>query len=210
MVVFNSHVDYLAKISNKVKKMADGRKGMLVSVAIISIILGAGLGYGLTIVLHPWPTQDNSGKVLQTKYLALTSETYKNDDDLVKTGMKDTHQAITTKGQSYIIVYFSCTLGYNLDALFVGGIEFNISLEVDGIEVAHSRAAWYAASAIGNQQEGTEEVTLKWVSDTLTASTHVANVTWVSKWDAPGLNEIWSSTVAMNMTRTLTMQEISM
>ncbi|HME53759.1 MAG TPA: hypothetical protein VKM55_16140 [Candidatus Lokiarchaeia archaeon] len=180
--------------------MAEG--GKLAGAIIVSIIIGAGLGYGLTWLLQP------SGSILQTKYLQLTSQNFKSDDDLTKTGMTGTHLNITTKGQSYLIVDFSCTLGYHLDQLFTGVIRFNISLEVDGTEVARSKASWYAASAIGNAQEGTEQVTLNWVSKTLPAGTYTANMTWTSLYDAPGVNQIYASTPNMNTSRTLMIQEI--
>ena len=180
--------------------MAEG--GKIAGAVIISIIIGAGIGYGLTWVFQP------SGSILQTKYLQLTNQAYKNDDDLTKTGMIDTHLAITTKGQSYITVGFSCTLGYHLDALFVDVIRFNISLEVDGVEVARSKASWYAASAIGNAQEGSEQVTLNWVSKTIPAGTHTVNMTWVSLFNAAGVNQIYASTPNMNASRMLMIQEI--
>jgi hypothetical protein len=184
-----------------VNDMAD-RKGSLAGIAILSILVGAGLGFGLTWLLPP------SGTVLQTKDVAMNSQTYKSDNDMTKTAVLGMQLNITTRGFSYITAEFFGSLGYHLDSTFVNVVRFNITLEVDGVAVVQSKASWYHQAATGNAEEGSLGVTLRWVSGTLLAGTHTVQVTWVSLYDPAGTNQIYFATPNHNATRSITVQEI--
>lgn len=178
-------------------------KGSLAGIAILSILVGAAVGFGLTWLVQP------SGSVLQTRYLAVSSTAGKSDDDLTKTVIPDTQLNITTKGFSYITVEFAGSLGYHLDSTFSSACRYNITLEVDGTAVSVFKATWYHTTASGSQEEGSLGVSIPWVSGTLAAGTHVVQVTWVSTIDALGGNQIYFATSPNRVTvRSITIQEI--
>ncbi|MBN2152766.1 MAG: hypothetical protein JW839_15045 [Candidatus Lokiarchaeota archaeon] len=181
--------------------MAD-RKGSLAGVAILSILVGAGLGFGLTWLLPP------SGGVLHTHFLSLRTLAYKNDDQVTKTLVPGTQLNITTSGFSYITVEFTGSLGYHLDATFVNTLRYNITLEVDGAVVAEHKASWHHSPASGVMEEGSLDVSMAWVSGTLAAGAHTVRVMWVSDGAVTGANQIYFSTTHHNATRSLTIQEI--
>jgi hypothetical protein len=177
-------------------------KGSLAGIAILSILVGAGLGFGLTWLVQP------SGGVLQTQYLSVKSLAAKSDNDLTNTLVPGMQLDVTTKGFSYITVEFSGSLGYHLDGTFVSVARFNITLEVDGVPVAESKAEWYHQAATGQMEEGSLGVTMAWVSGSLPAAPHSVRVTWISLTDATGLNQVYFSTTNHNTTRSITIQEI--
>ncbi|NMC07977.1 MAG: hypothetical protein GYA24_22415 [Candidatus Lokiarchaeota archaeon] len=177
-------------------------RGSLAGIAIISIIIGAGLGFGLTWLVQP------SGSVLKTQYLSVRSLAAKNDNDLTKTVVPGTAMNISTGGLSYLVIDFSGSLGYHLDASFTSVTRFNITLEVDNIVVATHIASWYHGSASGTMEEGSIGVSMRWVSGTMAAGVHDVKLKWVSTIDATGANQIYFSTPTRNTTRTITVQEI--
>lgn len=177
-----------------------GTRGSLAGIALLSIVIGAGLGFGLTWLVQP------SGTVLQTKYLSTQSIGWKNDNDLTNTVVPNTQLNITTSGSSYLAIRFDGSLGYHLDSTFTTTTRFNITLEVNDTVVGMYKASWWrSAASIG--EEGSVGVSMTWVSDTLPAATYIVSVKWASTYDAPGDNQIYFSTANRNTTRTIMVQE---
>lgn len=173
---------------------------------VLSIVLGAALGYGLTWVLPP--PDRGSGSIVQTRFLSLNSNAQISDTNLVKQTVPETFLSITTTGNSYVVMEFSAHAWVYLEPGFINYLLIDICLELDGHAVANATINRFESIALSSYKETSEHFHLRFVTGTLPAGTHVANVTWVSRNNANGNNIISFSSMGINMTRTLMLQEI--
>jgi len=176
---------------------------------VLCTVLGAALGYSLTWVIPPPDrTPSTPMSIVQTRFLSVSSLAMKSDADLTKTGVPDTNLSITTGGNSYLVAEFSGHVWIFLDVGFQNQMDFNITMAIDGTDVAWTLIDRFYMSAISNAEQTSEAIHFSFISGILPAGTHVANITWASRFSCAGSDSISMSTAGMNMTRSIMLQEI--
>ncbi|MHA2232935.1 MAG: hypothetical protein ACXAB4_10620 [Candidatus Hodarchaeales archaeon] len=188
-------------------------KGSFIAGLLVGIVIAGAIGFVAiqTSESNDDHDSDRAGRILQTKYEEFRSQAFLPDSETGSWALiPDTELEITTKGDSFLSLTFSAVMILHLDSSFSGACRFNISLEVAGITNKQTRVSYYHGIPGPSQiVEFSERVDIHYETDTLAIGTYSLAAYWISAFDAPGSNQLISSTASFNFTRTLSVWEIS-
>ncbi|NMC05318.1 MAG: hypothetical protein GYA24_08910 [Candidatus Lokiarchaeota archaeon] len=179
----------------------DERNKRLAGVLVASVLLGAGLGYGLGWLFPP--RQSTTGMVVQSLSQVTSSQATKLDDEVTSTLVPGMSIDAHTVGNEYLVVEFSAMGILYLDSTFSGVLRFNVSLNLANVSRCNVQVYRFSSSMIGHIDESPFSLHMRWISPVLPGGTHAINVTWASFFNQPGLNSLTLSSSGVNMTRTL-------
>ncbi|MHA2238003.1 MAG: hypothetical protein ACXAB2_06505 [Candidatus Hodarchaeales archaeon] len=155
---------------------------------------------------------ENSGLVIQQKYLELSSMAQVVDQETSYKQVPGTELNMTVLNQSRILAQFTSpyVLGIS-NSLVSDRIGFIISLIItDGSgynESRVARVAYYDSIGTSSQQELSSTLFINFLTDPLSEGTYQVFLTFKSIEDKPGTSYLLFSTPLANFTRTLLVQE---
>ncbi|MFQ5979985.1 MAG: hypothetical protein ACE5OZ_17780 [Candidatus Heimdallarchaeota archaeon] len=188
-------------------------KGSFLAGVLVGIVITGAIGFLAiqTSESNDDHDSDKAGRILQTKYEEFRSQAFLPDSETSSWSLiPNTEMEIITKGDSFLSLTFSAVMILHLDSSFSGACRFNISLEIAGITNKQTRVSYYhGVPGPGQIVEFSESVDIHYETDVLANGTYSLAAYWISAFDAPGSNQLISTTANFNFTRSLAVWEIS-
>ena len=180
---------------------------VLITVLVISPVV-----YFVLPLLYPGMKEEitDENLLLQSIYMEFDTQAILYDANLTSLLIPDTETIITTQGNSSLIVMFDCFSLVQLSDIFTGSVSFFINLVVEGVGNLTSMIYFLdLAPATGDYRFFSEDITIIFTTQTLSAGNYTVGVYWYSGIDVAGDNALWLNIdTYVDYPRSLWIQEI--
>ena len=175
----------------------------------VALAIMAPVTYFVLPLLYPG-MNDESG-VIQSVYEEFDDTAFIVDAVNTFELINQTELTVTTKGGSFLTILFAMQTVLGIDPAATGALQFEIAVVVETVGNNTIKVAHFNSAPYGTYREIPADVTINYVTETLTAGNYTVSVYWKATYDIGGVNYmIGNNPPNYDYSRTLWIQEMVM
>ncbi len=192
----------LSQKNIKTKRCYVLSKGVAAGI-LLAIVCGGLLGFGLTYVLLP------TGSVDQTAFGSWRTQVFIADGTTTVTPVPETTLNITTRGTARLLIRFVTQYVHYMNGGHNGISRYEVNLTLNGATIAGGMIEYVTDAALATWIEISSTFVLEYLTDPLPAGTYTVSLQWVSLYSIGSTDSILIfCTPNFNYSRSILIQTI--